>query len=164
VSRILVAGIGNVFLGDDGFGVEVAARLGTAGLPAGVEVGDFGIAGIHLAFQLLDGYRAAVLVDAVRRGGRPGDLYLLEVEDGAGPESGAAIDAHGMQPEAVLAMLETLGGSVGRVLVVGCEPEQVEEGMGLSPAVAAAVDPAVAMIRDLVDELSGIGMEQGRRR
>ena len=164
--EVLVAGVGNIFLGDDAFGVEVASRLARGPLPKGVEVGDFGIAGVHLAYQLLEGYRAVVLIDAVRRGGRPGDLYVIEpdLDDEAGE---VAMDAHGMQPEAVLQLLRVMGGTVGRVLVVGCEPQRVEEGIGLSEAVSGSVEPAVAMVRELLEGLTGTeagGQEMDGRR
>jgi hydrogenase maturation protease len=150
---VLVAGVGNVFLGDDGFGVAVAERLAGEPLPDGVRVEDFGIRGVHLAYELLNGYDLAILVDAAPRGGAPGTVYVIEPEQGA--SAGAwpvpPIDGHGMHPEAVLALLETLGGEVDRVLVVGCEPAEVEERMGLSAPVAAAVGPAAAMVRELVE-------------
>ncbi len=158
-TRVLVAGIGNTFLSDDGFGVEVIARLRDHRLPAGVEVVDTGIRGMHLAYQLLDGYDALVLVDAVARGSDPGTLYILEHDLDAPRATGAALDAHGMDPAAVLDLLDGLATAVGltrpvgRVLVVGCEPESLEEGMGLSPAVAAAVAPAVDTVIELVAQL-----------
>jgi hydrogenase maturation protease len=155
-SRVLVAGMGNIFLSDDAFGVEVVRRLLPLPLPQGVEVRDFGIAGVHLAYQLLDGgYDALVLVDALPFGGSPGDLCVMEPE--LDDEGEVAVDAHGMQPDAVLRTLEAMGGRVGRVLVVGCQPSSVEEGMELSPPVAASVDRAVDVVRELLDELTGGG-------
>ncbi len=119
-ARILVAGVGNIFLGDDGFGVEVARRLSRVSLPDGVTVADFGIRGVHLAYQLLDDFELVVLVDAVSRGGVPGTLYVIEPEvDGRSGESIA--DAHDMVLEQVFAQVQTLGGKLGRVLLVGCE-------------------------------------------
>lgn len=157
--RTLVAGIGNIFFGDDAFGSEVARRLlaGADGLPEGVKVGDFGIRGIHLAYELLDGYDAAILVDATPQGGEPGTVYVLEPDlDAIESESGLAeagiADAHGMDPASVLALLHSLGGSVGRLLVVGCEPADTDEHIGLSGPVAAAVDEAARVVRDLVRE------------
>jgi hydrogenase maturation protease len=155
VSRVLVAGVGNIFLSDDAFGVEVARRLTPLPLPEGVEVKDVGIAGVHLAYQLLDGYDALVLVDALPFGATPGDLCVMEPE--LDEEGDVAVDAHGMQPDAVLRTLEALGGRVGRVLVVGCQPQSVEEGMELSPPVAASVDRAVEVVLDLLVELTGGG-------
>lgn len=151
----LIAGIGNVFLGDDGFGVETVRALSAHPLPDGVEVVDFGVRGVHLAYQLLDGYDTLVLVDAAARGGAPGTLYLIE-PDGAPVAPGAAVlDGHHMSPDAVLALLGTLCAGTGsapprRTLVVGCEPASTEEGMGLSGPVAAAVPQAVRMLLDLI--------------
>lgn len=166
--KVLVAGVGNVFLGDDGFGVEVASRLQRLALPVGVDVGDFGIAGVHLAYQLLDGYDAAVLIDAAPRGGRPGDLYVIEPEagdpDDPDQDGPAVMDAHGMHPEAVLRMVRVLGGGPRRVVVVGCEPAWVDEGMGLSEPVSACVEPAVSAVREVLDELCGAGRNYGERR
>jgi hydrogenase maturation protease len=154
--RVLVAGVGNVFLGDDGFGVEVAHRLSQIEMPAGVTVRDYGIRGVHLAYELLDGYDVAILVDAVPRGGQPGTVYVIEpeaddnAEDDGAP--GVLVDAHGMDPTTVIALLHKLGGRVGRLLVVGCEPADVAERMGLSPPVAGAVDEAIEVVRELVAE------------
>ncbi|WP_327134992.1 hydrogenase maturation protease [Streptomyces sp. NBC_01343] len=156
--RILIAGIGNVFLGDDGFGVETARRLADPGhgLPAHVEVVDIGVRGVHLAYQLLDGYDTLVLVDATARGGAPGTLYLIEAaEPGTLAPQSPVLDGHQMSPDAVLALLETLCAGTGtapprRIWVVGCEPGSLEEGIGLSAPVAAAVPEAVRMVLDLV--------------
>ena len=153
--RILVAGVGNIFLSDDGFGVEVARRMaGAPDLPDGVDVGDFGIRGIHLAYEL-SSYGTAILVDATPRGGAPGSLYALdltELENGFGQSPRTVIDAHGMTPDAVLEMVGMVGGTAGRVLLVGCEPATVEPGMDLSEPVAAAVAPAIALVRELIEE------------
>jgi hydrogenase maturation protease len=148
--RILVAGVGNIFLGDDGFGVEVARRLAgaEAGLPDGVDVGDFGIRGIHLAYEL-SSYDTTILVDATPRGEEAGTLCALELEEGA-PQ--AVIDAHGLTPDAVLDLVELVGGEARRVLLVGCEPADVSPGMELSPPVAAAIEPAVRLVRELIEE------------
>ena len=153
---VLVAGIGNIFLGDDGFGVEVVRRLAARGLPDGVQVVDFGIRGFDLAHALMDSPSTAVLVDATPRGGQPGTLYLLEASVAPGDPS---VEPHDMDPASVLRLVEALGGRAPRVLVVGCEPASVdldEDGqIGLSPAVEAAVDEAVDMIESLVIELEG---------
>ncbi len=155
--KVLVAGIGNVFLSDDGFGVEVIRALGA--LPEGVRVLDSGIRGMHLAYELLDGYDLVVLVDATRRGGEPGTLYTLEHDLDAPHPGGATLDGHGMDPASILDLLRDLASSmdvdrpVGRVLVVGCEPACLDEGIGLSPAVAGAVGPAVETVRGLVGSL-----------
>jgi hydrogenase maturation protease len=153
VTRALVAGIGNVFLGDDGFGVEVAARLSRQRLPEGVRVIDAGIRARDLAYELLEGrYETAILVDATARGGAPGTLYVMEPDVAAPPATASAsrIDGHAMTPEAALALVQALGGIRTRVLVVGCEPASVEEGIGLSQPVAAAVDGALVMVRELL--------------
>jgi hydrogenase maturation protease len=156
--RVLVAGIGNIFLGDDAFGVEVVQRLLRQPWPEGVRVFDFGIRGLDLAYALADGYDAAILIDALPRGGAPGTLYVLEPDlstlDGAAP---AAIDPHGMDPLKVLRLVPTLGEQrPRRILVLGCEPEPLaadEEFMGLSPPVAAALDGAVEMAAALVQQV-----------
>jgi hydrogenase maturation protease len=149
--RILVAGVGNIFLGDDGFGVEVARRLAAEALPPGARVRDFGIRGIHLAYQVLDGIDTLILVDALARGEPPGTLYVFE-PDVSGPEPAEAtfLDAHGLDPASVLAMVRLLGGSLGRTIVVGCEPAEIVERIGLSAPVELAVDEAVQLVRRLV--------------
>jgi hydrogenase maturation protease len=154
--RVLVAGVGNVFLGDDGFGVEVARRLAGERLPDGVRVADFGIRGVHLAYELLDGYQTAILVDAVPRGGEAGTVYVIEPDMAAAGGDGdhTLLDAHGMEPEAVLSMLRTLGGSDVKVLIVGCEPADVDERIGLSELVAGSVDQAVTVVRELVEKVT----------
>jgi hydrogenase maturation protease len=158
--RILVAGIGNIFLGDDGFGVEVANRMAGMPMPEGTQVTDFGIRGVHLAYELLDGYDALVLIDAVPLGEPPGTIAVLEPEqiEQRGDDA-PTLDAHSMNPAVVLGALAGLGGEVGRVLIVGCQPAVIEETMGLSEPVAAAVETAVGVVRDLVTELCGMRKE-----
>lgn len=153
-TRALVAGIGNIFLGDDGFGSAVAQKMVGSG-PPGVKIEDYGIRGVHLAYELLEGYDTVVLIDAVARGDEPGTLSVIEVDEEGDDGDGVleAVDAHGMNPVAVLRMVGDLGGELGRVLVVGCEARQVEEGIGLSPEVAAAVPAAVALVEDLLAEV-----------
>ncbi len=156
VMRALIAGIGNIFLGDDGFGVEVARRLDGQSLGDGVDVADFGIRGIHLAYELAGGtYDAAVLVDAMRRGGEPGTLYVVEPSVDADSAADVSADAHALTPDAVLAWISRVGTRPARLLVVGCEPETVEESVGLSPRVNAAVEEAIAIVRCLATELTG---------
>ncbi|MGI8879885.1 MAG: hydrogenase maturation protease [Jatrophihabitans sp.] len=154
--RILVAGVGNIFLSDDGFGPEVARRLSSAALPPGVRVVDYGIRGMHLAYDLLDGYDALVLLDLVPPCGEPGRISAMEI--GADQLGNGEFDAHGMNPAAMLGNLEKLGGSLPRTVVIGCEPASIEEGIGLSAQVAAsvdrAVDEAVALVGALHTELS----------
>jgi hydrogenase maturation protease len=153
MAGVLVAGIGNIFLGDDGFGVEVIKRLASEPIPEGVRVADYGIRGLHLAYDLLDGgYDTTVLVDATARGGPPGTVYLIEPDLAHGGDCRATPDPHGMHPEAVLTALASLGGTPGRVLVVGCEPASTEEGIGLSPAVEGAVPEAVRLVRELIQK------------
>lgn len=150
---VLAAGVGNVFLGDDAFGVEVARQLATEPLPEGAHVADFGIRGVHLAYELLEGYDAVVLIDAVPRGDEPGTLFVIEPDiDGLAPAVPGApvMDAHSLTPDAVFALLKTLGGRLDRALVVGCEPADTDERMGLSEPVAAAV----RMVRELLVELT----------
>jgi hydrogenase maturation protease len=160
--RLLIACIGNIFLGDDAFGVEVARRLDRCKLPEGVRVIDFGIRGLDLTYALLDGYESVILVDAVPRGGRPGTLYVLEPSVGAspGPEANGAgplIETHGMDPVKVLRLAEAMGGQVGRLLLVGCEPSPLAESdemqAGLTEPVRVAVDEAVLLIESLIARL-----------
>ncbi|MET8831748.1 hydrogenase maturation protease [Streptomyces sp. NPDC004610] len=156
--RTLVAGMGNIFLGDDAFGVRTARVLAARPLPAGVEVADIGVRGVHLAYRLLDGYDTLVLVDATARGGPPGTLYVIEHEDDttAVAEAAAApLDGHRMTPDAVLAHLAALCAGTGgrpprRILVVGCEPACLDEGMELSGPVSGAVPRAVRLVEDLL--------------
>lgn len=154
---VLVAGIGNVFLGDDGFGVEVVQRLAGRTFRPGVTIKDFGIRGFDLAFKLVDGADVTILVDATARGGAPGTLYTIEPElPGSGDsDSSQSLATHGMDPVKGLEMAQTLSATFGRVILVGCEPEtfgpENEGYMGLSVPVAAAVDEAVRMIEELVE-------------
>jgi hydrogenase maturation protease len=164
MGRILVAGIGNIFLGDDGFGVEVARRLRDCPLGDHVDVADFGIRGVHLAYELAGGdYDAAILVDAVSRGGAPGTVYAIEADDATSDSEPAALadavvsDAHSLTPGAVLAWLQRAGGRPGRIVVVGCEPAATEESMELSAPVAASIEVAIDMIRNLVADMTRAG-------
>jgi hydrogenase maturation protease len=156
--RVLVAGIGNIFQSDDAFGVEVAALLAARTLPPGVRVEDFGIRGVHLAYELLEGYEGLVIIDAVPMGEPPGTLAVIEPEldPGASSESAgevSVVDAHTMNPDVVLATLRRLGGSVERILIVGCQPADLQDGMELTPAVAAAVENAAELCVQLVSEM-----------
>jgi hydrogenase maturation protease len=156
---ILVAGIGNIFLGDDGFGVEVVRRLANLKLPESVRVNDFGIRGFDLAYALQDGYETTILVDACPRGEAPGTLYIVEpdlkaLDDPETPQG--VVEAHAMNPVSVLRMARAMNIEVKNVLLVGCEPETLggEEGqMELSMAVEAAVDGAVKLVLRLVNEI-----------
>jgi hydrogenase maturation protease len=154
--RILIAGIGNIFLGDDGFGCEVLKRLMGRTWPESVRVVDFGIRGFDLAYALMDGYDVTILVDATPRGGTPGTLYTIEPDlnelDNLDPQ-GMMVETHGMNPMKVLAMVKAMGGEFKRLLLVGCEPQTFgpEEGqMELSEPVSAAVDEAVKIVESLV--------------
>ena len=157
--RILIAGIGNIFLADDGFGVEVAGRLARRSLLSGVRVADFGIRGFDLAYALMEGYETTILVDACPGEGQPGTLFVLEpdLEDLNSPQTQqGSIEPHAMNPVNVLRMAKTMGGELKRVLVVGCVPATLgpEEGqMGLSEPVAAAVEEAVKLIESLVTRI-----------
>lgn len=148
MSRILVAGVGNIFFGDDGFGVEVVRTLAARPL-SGAEVADYGIRGLHLTFRLLDPVDLLIVVDTVDRGGAPGTLYTLEpdLDTGGLPERP---DAHGMNLAAVFANVRAMSVTLPRVLIVGCQPAVVDERLGLSPAVAGAIPRAVATVRALV--------------
>lgn len=154
--RILVAGIGNIFHGDDAFGVEVANRLSRRSLPPEARIVDFGIRGLDLAFALLDGNDTTILIDATSGGGPPGSLYTIEIDPAAaaGDESGIDMSAHAMNPMRVLQMAQAMGGCTGRILLVGCQPETFgpeDEGqMGLSATVAAVVDTAADMVQELI--------------
>jgi hydrogenase maturation protease len=148
MSRTLVAGVGNIFLSDDAFGVEVVRRLAGRDVPDDVVVADFGIRGIHLAYELLEGYDRLILIDAISRGGRPGTIYVLRPDEVA--STGAPPDAHGMEPMAVFAYLASIGGGPIPTTIVGCEPATLEENMGLSDPVEGALHEAAGMVLDLL--------------
>ena len=151
--RILVAGIGNIFLSDDGFGPEVIRHVAQRFADGGVRVVDYGIGGIHLAYDLLDGWDALVLVDALPDRGAPGELRVFEA-DHETFEASAGLDVHSMDPGALFASLRALGGTPPRTIVIGCQVADITDGMGLSapmlaavPSAANAVEAAVAMLR-----------------
>lgn len=162
--KILVAGVGNIFYRDDGFGCEVVRRLGPRPLPEGVTATDFGIRSYDLAYALAAGHDAIVLVDSVPRGGRPGTLYLMEPdakELTASP--GSPPDGHTMNPVTIIQMAQSLGGIKGKLFLVGCEPgtlDDVNGDMVLSEAVEAAVPEAVAMVHSLIGRLAETKPEQ----
>jgi hydrogenase maturation protease len=162
--KILIACVGNIFLGDDGFGVEVARRLALKTLPPEAVVKDFGIRGFDLAYAMMEPNDLTILVDACARGFEPGTVFLLEPDplDDLPP----GFEPHGMNPMNVLGMVKSLGGTPGRVLIVGCEPAQLESEndgqFGLSAPVEAAVDEAIALIESLVSKvLVGEPVHQG---
>jgi hydrogenase maturation protease len=157
MKRILVAGIGNAWLKDDGFGGEVVKRLESRELPDGAAVFDFGTGGLDLAYEVMRGYDALLLIDVSRQGGHPGTLYVMEAlkdDVEAGIDDGQMINPHAMDPQTVLRFVKTLGVWPGKVVIVACEPAEVEEmGMGLSPAVESAVDAAVGVVIETIEEL-----------
>ncbi len=154
---MLVACVGNIFKSDDAFGVEVAAQLARRPLPEGIRVVDYGIGSVHLVYELLDGYDALVLVDTVgQQEGPPGTLYVIEPDlpvrrpaddDTVLPE--VMLDPHDLAPDGAMALVPTLGGHVDRIVVVGCQPETLEDGIGLSDAVATVVDKAADLVVDV---------------
>jgi hydrogenase maturation protease len=157
--KILIAGIGNIFLGDDGFGSAVASQLSAQEFPAGVRVADFGIRGLDLAYALADGYETTILVDAYPGDGAPGTIFVIETDSDELQKSGppvGVVDAHTMNPRNVLLMAAGMGAELKRVLLVGCVPETLgpEEGqMGLSEPVANAVSEAVKVVSSLVTRI-----------
>ena len=146
--KVLVGGIGNMFFGDDGFGSEVARALAGDRL-SGVKIEDYGIRGLHLAFELSSGYDRAFLIDAMPRGGRPGTLYVVEPEE---PPPTGVPDAHRMDLQNVFAFVRSIGGEPPPITVIGCEPAAIEETIGLSPPVRDAVAPAAQLVRRLLAE------------
>jgi hydrogenase maturation protease len=150
---ILIAGVGNIFLSDDGFGPEVVRHLSreTQPLPPEARLVDYGIRGMHLAYDLLEGYAALVVIDARPGAGEAGTLVVLQI----GPDDipGGEFDAHGMDPVAVLASLPELGGTLPPTYLVGCRPAELGEGMGLTPAVQNSVPAAADTVRRLVGQL-----------
>ncbi len=157
MNSILVAGVGNAWLRDDGFGGGVARRLAERELPAGVTVMDAGTGGLDLAYEVMRGYDALVILDVSRQGGEPGTLYVMEPEEESVPasmEDGELINPHSMDPQTVLRFVKSAGAWPGTVVVIACEPADVEEmGWGLSEEVSGAVDRAVALVFETVEEL-----------
>jgi hydrogenase maturation protease len=163
MARVLVAGIGNVFLGDDGFGVAVAQRMAREPLPEGTSVVDYGIRGVHLAFELLTPVDLLVLVDATSRNGAPGTLYVIDPETDAhvaDETQAASTDGHAMNPEAVLIAVRQMGGALPRTRIVGCEPADLSERMELSDAVREAIEPAITMIRRLIESEGAVSCDE----
>ncbi|BBZ48637.1 hydrogenase maturation protease [Mycobacterium heidelbergense] len=151
-ARILVAGIGNIFLGDDGFGSEVVRNAEIAQDDSAVRVTDYGISGMHLAYDLLEEWDTLVLVDAVPSRGNPGTLHVFQADHESGPGA-TGLDGHGMDPAAVFASLRALGGRPPYTVVVGCEAGSVEEGIGLTEPVAKAVPRAARAVEEIVAAL-----------
>jgi hydrogenase maturation protease len=154
--KTLVAGVGNIFQRDDAFGVEVIRLLADRPVPPGVKVADFGIRGVHLVYELLDGCDLFVLVDAAQRGCPPGTITVLEVQPTDMASPSGVMDAHGLAPDQVFAMLDSMGSRPGRSLVVACEPADVTAGMGLSDQVREALPHAVRTVEKI--------LEQGQRK
>jgi hydrogenase maturation protease len=154
---ILVAGVGNAWLRDDGFGGEVARRLAERELPDGVSVMDVGTGGLDLAYEVMRGYDGLVILDVSRQGGEPGTLYVMEPDEQsvqASIEDGEVINPHGMDPQTVLRFLKSMGAWPGRVVVIACEPAEVDEmGWGLSDSVREAVQRAVDLVCETLEEM-----------
>ena len=159
LTSILVAGVGNAWLRDDGFGGAVARRLQATELPPGVAVMDAGTGGLDLAYEVMRGYDGLVLLDVSRQGGEPGTLYVMEPDEDAvdaGIEDGEMINPHAMDPQTVLRFVKSVGAWPGRVVVIACEPAAVDElGWGLSPEVDRAVAGAVELVKTTIAELRG---------
>lgn len=156
--RVLIAGIGNAWQRDDGFGSEVARRLEGRELPDGIAVIDFGTGGLDLAYQVMYGYDGLLMIDVSRQGGSPGTLYVIEVDEDEVPggpvQDGEALNPHAMDPETVLRFIKITGGWPGKVVIVACEPETVDEmGVGLTPVVEEAVERAVELVLETAREL-----------
>ena len=155
--RVMIAGIGNMFMKDDGFGSAVVKKIMDKELPEGVEVKDFGTSGLKLAYDLMKGYDALIFLDASARGEKPGTLYVIEPNESDFShdlEQGGPIDPHGADPVTVLRFVKSIGSWPGRVVVVACEPESVDEfEIGLSEPVNSAIDQAVAMVDEIITEI-----------
>jgi hydrogenase maturation protease len=162
-AQILIAGVGNAWMRDDGFGGEVVSRLEQRDLPPGVTIEDYGTGGLDLAYEVMRGYDALILIDVIRGGGPPGTLYVLEPEEAeiaAGIEDGEMLDPHAMDPQTVLRFVRAVSGWPGSVVVIACEPAEIEEpGLGLSSEVEAAVPRAVELV---LETLGGLRDKAGR--
>lgn len=157
VRRILVAGVGNAWMGDDGFGAEVVKHLQQQELPRGVAVMDFGTGGLNLAYEVMRGYDALMILDVSEQGGAPGTLYVIEADEGVvqgGIDDGDTLNPHGMDPKTMLRFVKSVGAWPGKVVVIACEPQTVAEiGFKLSESVAGAVEPAVKLVLETIAEL-----------
>ena len=155
--RVMIAGVGNMFMKDDGFGGAVVKKILNKKFPEGVEVKDFGTGGLKLAYDLMKGYDGLILLDASARGEKPGTLYVIEPnEDDINPdlEQGGPIDPHGADPATVLRFVKSIGSWPAKVLIVACEPETIDDfEIGLSEPVNAAIDKAVEMVEDIIKEI-----------
>jgi hydrogenase maturation protease len=154
--KILVAGVGNIFLGDDAFGVEMVQRLRAVALPPEVTLADFGIRSFDLAYAMADGYDVIILLDATSRGDSPGTVSLIEPEVEGFGDVGPPLDAHSTNPQRALQIASSLGSQLGRLYLIGCEPAilETEDGrIGLSEQVEAAIPNAIQMLLTLLQEL-----------
>jgi hydrogenase maturation protease len=160
MSPLLIACLGNIFKGDDAFGVAVARRFHGRQLPPGVDVVDFDIRGIDLTYALLDRYDAAVLVDATCQNGAPGTIYVIEPEPGEAAAEELMLAPHDLDPARVLRMVSAMGGRCRRIVLVGCEPQtlgdELQGEIGLSEPVTAAVEEAVGVIEGVVGDLLAV--------
>lgn len=155
--RVMIAGVGNIFLKDDGFGSAVIKRINAKEFGEEIEIKDFGIGGLKLAYDLMKGYDALILIDASQRGEEPGTLYVLEPEEKeveSDLEQGGPIDPHGADPATILRFVKALGAWPGRVIIIACEPDTVEDfQIGLSKQVNAAVDKAMELVKEIISEV-----------
>jgi hydrogenase maturation protease len=155
--RVMIAGVGNMFLKDDGFGGAVIKKMHSRQFPEGVEVKDFGTGGLKLAYDLMKGYDELILLDASARGEKPGTLFVIEPDEkdfNADLMEGGPIDPHGADPVTVLRFVKSIGSWPGKVMIVGCEPETVDDfEIGLSCPVSAAIDKAVEMVDEILHEM-----------
>ena len=155
--RVMIAGVGNMFMKDDGFGGEVIRRILHKEFPEGVEIKDFGTGGLKLAYDLMKGYDALILLDASARGEQPGTLYVIEPNENevdGNLENGTIIDPHGSDPATVLKFVKSVGAWPGKVLIVACEPQNTDDfEIGLSAPVSAAIDKAIELVQEIVEEI-----------
>jgi hydrogenase maturation protease len=155
--RVMIAGVGNMFMQDDGFGGAVIKKMQHKNFPEGVEIKDFGTGGLKLAYDLMRGYDGLILLDASPRGEKPGTLYVIEPnQDDINPDlqQGGPIDPHGADPATVLRFVKSIGSWPGKVIIVACEPEAVGDfEIGLSAPVMAAIDKAIEMVEDIVNDI-----------
>jgi hydrogenase maturation protease len=167
VRGILVAGVGNAWLRDDGFGGEVARRLEQSDLPEGVAVMDAGTGGLDLAYEVMRGYDALVIIDVSQQGGEPGTLYVMEPDESSVQgtiEDGEVVNPHAMDPQTMLRFVRSAGAWPGKVVVVACEPADVAEmGWGLSDQVKDAVQRAVDLVLATIEDLRTDGAYLGSR-
>lgn len=155
--RVMVAGVGNMFMSDDGFGGEVVKKMRQKNQPEGVEIRDFGTGGLKLAYDLMRGYDALILIDSSSRDEEPGTLYVIEPKEedfNTDLEESGPINPHDMDPVTVLRFVKSVGAWPARIVIIGCEPENVEDfEVGLSDPVLAAVDKAAELVQETIQEI-----------